>query len=339
MPPLPPKALRAPRSDDRPLRELIAGGLMLPAVLVAHELRLCPLLARAPLTTAEIGAALGIAPRPARALLAACASAGLLSARERRWSLTPLAEDYFLPESPAYFGGYWEMLIATYALFSFDCVRRAIISDEPQHKSISWPDRARAFTRAMHDRGMACALVWPAQVDLSQHHVVLDVGGGSGVHAIGLCLEKPHLRAIVLERAEVCALAAETIAAHGLADRIRAQPGDMWAEEPFPAADVHLYSEVFHNCSLEQCRALARKSFAALPPGGRILLHEILCDDDAAGPRPAAASGILMLLWTKGGRQHTAPELSALLSEAGFSGVEVAKAAGVYSIVQARKPA
>jgi hypothetical protein len=339
MPPNPPRASRPPRSDDRALRELIAGGLMLPAVLVAHQLELCPLLARGPLTTAEIGAALGIAPRPARALLAACASVGLVSARERRWSLTPLAEDYFLPESPAYFGGYWEMLIATYPLFSFDGVARAIRTDEPQHKSISWPDRPRAFTRAMHDRGMASALVWPARVDLSQHQVVLDVGGGSGVHAIGLCLAKPHLRAIVLDRAEVCTLAAETIAAHGLTDRIRTQPGDIWAEEPFPAADVHLYSEVFHNSSPEQCRALGKKSFAALPPGGRILLHEILYDDDAAGPQPAAASAILMLLWTRGGRQYTAPELFAILGEAGFTGLEVAKAAGVYSIIQARKPA
>ena len=339
MPPRVPAAPRLPRSDDRPLRELIAGGLTLPAVLVAHELKLFPLLARAPLTTAEVGAALGIAPRPARALIAACASVGLVSAREGRWSLTPLAEDYFLPESPAYFGGYWEMLIATAPLFSFDRVRRAILTDEPQHKTISWPDRSRAFTRAMHDRGMASALVWPAQIDLSQHHVVLDVGGGSGVHAIGLCLANPHLRAIVFDRAEVCALAEETIAAHGLADRIRAQPGDMWAEEPFPAADVHLYSEVFHNSSPERCRALARKSFAALPPGGRILLHEILYDDDAAGSRPAAASGIVMLLWTHGGQQYTALELSALLEEVGFSGVEVAQAAGVYSILQARKPA
>jgi acetylserotonin N-methyltransferase len=90
---------------------------------------------------------------------------------------------------------------------------------------------------------------------------------------------------------------------------------------------------------------LARKSFEALPAGGRILLHEILMDDDGCGPLPAAAFSLLMLLGTRG-RQYSLPELRQMLEAAGLAAVEVAAnlvlpadpGRPAHSLMQARSP-
>jgi acetylserotonin N-methyltransferase len=102
--------------------------------------------------------------------------------------------------------------------------------------------------------------------------------------------------------------------------------------------DAHFFSNIFHDWSDDTCRLLARKSFEALPSGGRILLHEMLMDDDGAGPWPVAAFSLLMLIGTKG-RQYSLPELAEFLASAGFVDVESARSSsGYYSLVNARKP-
>ena len=139
-------------------------------------------------------------------------------------------------------------------------------------------DLARFFTRTMHSASMGPALAWPEVVDLSGSEVMLDVGGGSGAHSIGAALKFPRLQGIVFDAAPVCEVAAEFIADYGLQTRIRTHAGDMWTD-PFPPANVHFYSMIYHDWTPEKCRFLTRKSFESIRPGGHILIHEMLYND------------------------------------------------------------
>jgi hypothetical protein len=103
---------------------------------------------------------------------------------------------------------------------------------------------------------------------------MLDVGGGSGVHSIGAALRWPALQAVILDLASVCEVAEEYIASSGLQDRIGTRAFDIWID-PFPKADLHFYSDLFHDFTSGKCLALARKSFADLEAGGRIIVHEM----------------------------------------------------------------
>lgn len=47
--------MRKPRTDDRPLWEVVLGGYGYPAVLLAHRLKLFPLLAENPLAPRSQG--------------------------------------------------------------------------------------------------------------------------------------------------------------------------------------------------------------------------------------------------------------------------------------------
>jgi hypothetical protein len=332
--------------QERAVRDLLSGLFAMPAVLVAHELGVFSTLAGRPLDLDELGPALRLEPRPAEALLTLCAAVGLVDRREGRYSLTPLAEAFFAPGAATSYAAYWDMLVRRHRLYTFESLKQAIVTNTPSYDrlypggphSLEEPDWPRAFTRAMHGRGVAAAMTWPALVDLSSRRVLLDVGGGSGVHAIAAVERWPSLSAIVFERAPVCPVADEHIAERRLEERVRTHAGDFWAGEPYPEADVHFYSEVFHNHSLDQCRLLARKSHASLPPGGEILVHEMLLADDGSGPAPVAAASLNMLLWSATGKQHRARELVDVLAGAGFVDITSVPACGYFSITRGRRP-
>jgi hypothetical protein len=334
------EAIRRLCTDDRALQELVMGMWAYPAVLLAHQLGLFSILDENPRTPMEVARALGIEPRPAEALLTASASLGLLRTEQGRYGLTPMAEDYLLARSPTYFGPFLDLIIAANPACSFENVKKAVLTNSPQVSPTSAmyrsPEPARAFYRGMYGHSIAAALEWPGHVDLSGSQVLLDIGGGSGVHSIGAALKWPNLRAVVFDLPNACAAADEYVATHGLQQRVQTQAGDMW-QDPFPAADVHLYSLVFPDWPLEKCRALLRKSFDTLRPGNRIIIHEMLYSDDKTGPLPPAGFSVMMLVLTSG-QFYSGRELSDMLTDTGFRQVEVKPTFGYWGIVTGRKP-
>ena len=84
-------ALKRPRSDDHLVWDVIMGVYGYQAVLLAHDMKLFPLLAAGPRTLPEVAEGLNIEPRPALSLLQACVAAGLVASLDGRYSLTPVA--------------------------------------------------------------------------------------------------------------------------------------------------------------------------------------------------------------------------------------------------------
>ena len=188
----------------------------------------------------------------------------------------------------------------------------------------------------MHSISMAPAMAWPRATDLSKCKVMLDVAGGSGAHCIGAVTRWPKLSAIVFDIAPVCEVANEIAQQAGLQDRISTHIGDMW-NDPFPPADIHFYSYIYHDWPPDKCRTLSHKSFESLNSGGRLIVHEVLYNKDKTGPFAAAAYTMIMLGWTTG-RQYSGRELSEMLREAGFKDIRVKPTFGYLSIVTGVKP-
>jgi hypothetical protein len=90
------------------------------------------------------------------------------------------------------------------------------------------------------------------------------------------------VNAVIFDIEQVCAIAEQYVKAEGLSERISTRVGDMWRDS-LPAADLHFYSNIYHDWPPEKCSFLTRKSFDALPPGGRLVVHEMLYDDDKKG--------------------------------------------------------
>lgn len=160
----------------------------------------------------------------------------------------------------------------------------------------------------MHDAGMVAASAWPERLDLSEHHVMLDVGGGSGAHALGALKAWPNLTAVVLDHESICAVAREFAHESECYDRISMRAADFY-NDPFPIADLHFYGAILRNSTSDRGEFLARKSFESLPSGGRIIVHEMLPVD----------------------------EIAATLRRVGFSTIETIPTIGGWSIVTGRK--
>jgi acetylserotonin N-methyltransferase len=97
------------------------------------------------------------------------------------------------------------------------------------------------------------------------------------------------------------------------------------------------FSNVFHDWDPETNLALARRAYDALPPGGRIFVHEMLLAEDGSGPPATASFSMLMLLGTKG-RQYSLGEIGTTLAGAGFVDIGARVTHGYYSVVSGCKP-
>jgi len=336
-----------PRTDGTKIWDVIVGLHGYTTVLVAHELGLFKLLGETPQNLEDICRNLSLAPRAVGALLSTCASLELIQLKYGYYSLTTVAEDYLLENSPTSFCGWFDLMIANASSFSYEGIKRAIVTDAPVvyegdalyevHKQEEKDKNTRIFTRGMHSASIAPALVWPEAIDLSRTRKMLDIAGGSGAHSIGAALKWPNLKATIFDIAPVCEVAQEYIVHHGLQNRLSTVIGDMW-NDLFPSADLHFYSLIYHNYSPEKNHTLTKKSFDSLEPGGRIVIHQFLFNENRTEPFSTAAYNIIMQIWCAGGQEYAGKELSDMLAEAGFVDIEVISTFGYWSIVTGRKP-
>jgi hypothetical protein len=315
--------------EKDPISSLFTAVRTTHTLYAAHEMKLFPIIHKRLMTLLEVAHAMNMQERAALALLSMCASLGLVKIDDGKYVLTEVSKHYLLPESPYYFGAFVDMAIGNPDVLSYDKFKKALLSNAAQvydekplfEKNEEDVRRAESFTRAMHSKSMTAASIWPKIIDLSQYHTFLDVAGGSGAHAIEVVKIWSAIKAIVYDRPFVCKIAEEYVAGTDLQDRIKVQAGDMWTD-PFPEAELHFYSDIFHDWPLDKCEFLAEKSYQSLPHNGRIIIHELLFNDDKSGPMSTAVYNIIMLLWTQG-QQYSGKEMLMMLEKIGFREVAI----------------
>ncbi|MBL8496414.1 methyltransferase [Nitrosomonas sp. JL21] len=337
--------IQIPQVDDRPVWDVIFAIYGYPALLLAHRLKIFSALAQKSCTLLEICEALNLKPRPVEAILTTATSLGFLSLHEEHYSLTPVTEAYLLESSPNYFGFFWDMMMDNYQVSSIASLEQAIVTDKPQvyggnnlfkthEEQIVLLQR---FTAGMHSISITSALVWPTIMDFSRHRIMLDIGGGSGAHSIGAAIKLPNLKlALTMDFPQVCEVAETYIAQYKMQDRVKTHAANIW-QDHWPAADLHFFSNMYHDWMPDRCHFLTAKSFNSLEPGGRIVVHEMLYNDDKTGPFAMAGFSMVMMGWTEG-KMYSGRELTRMLDEVGFEDIQIHKAFGYHSIVTGIKP-
>jgi acetylserotonin N-methyltransferase len=197
-------------------------------------------------------------------------------------------------------------------------------------------ERATEIAASMHSHSLPAAIGAARNYDFSSVRRILDVGGGSGCFMIAFAQTHPHLEATILELRSMCEVAKGYIESGGVGDRVGTMAVDMFREAWPKGYDALFFSNIWHDWSFRTCAWLAARAYEALPRGGRIMLHEMLLDDDGSGPTTAAAFSMFMLLATQG-QQFTFEEIRRILEDAGFVGVESTPTAGYYAITTGYK--
>lgn len=187
------------------------------------------------------------------------------------------------------------------------------------HEAMETEAFARSFTAAMDCRGalLGKALADDIAEDLADRKHVLDVGGGSGIYACALVANHPHLRATVLEKPPVDAVAREYVGKRGFGDQIDVLAGEMFTDPFPPDCDAHLFSNVLHDWDKPVVRKLLAQSFASLPSGGLVIVHESFLNDDKSGPLAVAEYSAVLVSVTQG-KCYATSEIRAFFEEVGF---------------------
>ncbi len=340
-------ALEPPLCDDRPLWDVWMSAYHLPALIVADEAGLFPFLAASPATAKEVARGLSLGRRGTTALLGVLASLGFLVQRQGVFHLTEAARTYLLPDSPYYYGGLLRLLRDNPTTPA--ALREALLSDQPVayedfgELTAAWEtgeltaEHAAAITALMHSHSLPAAMGVARRGNFAGVRRLLDVAGGSGCFCIALAQQHADLRCTVLELPAVCPVTEQYIARHGLRERISTVAANMFTDAWPDGYDAVFFSNIFHDWDRASCLHLAQRSFEALPPGGRISLHEMLLADTRDGPPAAAMFSLVMLTRTRG-QQFTFGDLADLLGEAGFTDVSMIPTYAYYSLVSASKP-
>ena len=325
-----------PQTDPTPIFEHYRGGYgtELLTAAVAH-LDLFRHLAAAPMSLNALRAAVGLEQRPAVVLLVALRAMGLVAGPwPDRLELTPTAREHLVPGGAFYVGDY--VGLSADAPGVLEMARRLRTNRATPEKTAAGADTtaftfrdgvesamdheasARRLTLALAGRAKNVAPALARNLDLGGAKVLLDVGGGTGIYSLALLAANPGLRAIVWDRPEVLKVARAFAAEHALLDRVELRPGDMFADPVPPGCDAVLVSNILHDWDVPECRALVRRLTGALPPGGRLLVHDVFLNDAMDGPLPTALYSAALFSVTEG-RAYSGAEYRAFLAEAGLT--------------------
>jgi SAM-dependent methyltransferase len=269
------------------------------------------------LTGKEIAEKLGGDIRGVTTFLDALTAMELLKKTGDHFACTSLSGKFLSRESPAYLG---HIITHQYHLVnSWHHLDESVLTGKPnRHRSsIRCKEEREAFLMGMFNAAMMQAPQAVSAIDLSGRRLLLDLGGGPGPWAIHFCLQNPGLHAILFDLPETRPFAQKTIERFGLSDRIRFQEGDYLKDDFGEHYDVAWLSQILHAEGPDACRALIRKVMSSLLPGGLLLIHEFILNNDMAGPLMPALFSLNMLCGTEAGRSYSEQQIMEMMTEAG----------------------
>lgn len=274
----------------------------------------------------ELVNATGAKAAPLQLVLDACVAEGLLTRDAGRYANTSVADAFLVRGRPAFIGHglkYAEDLYPVWERLA-DLVRTGGPVIEPESILGDDKEKTRAFVLAMHERARGMSAVLPHGADFSGRRRLLDVGGGPGTYSIALVQRTPGLTSTVMDRPGVLEITREIVASNGCAERVDLRPGDYLTSDFGTGYDAVLLSGMMHRETPANCQLLLRKSFAALDPGGLVVVSDVFFDTEQKDAPPFAIHFALnMMLTSNEGSAHAKTEMARWMADVGFRGVEV----------------
>lgn len=259
--------------------------------------------------------------RSTETLLNALTAMGLLTKSSKGYTDTEASRKFLSEKSNQYIGHiimHFHHLVETW-----DRLDEAIKSGEQVQLTSrhSEPERRESFLMGMYNMAMNIAPYLTSRVDLSGRSHLLDLGGGPGTYAIHFCMKNPVLSATIFDLPTTRPFALKTVEKFGLKDRIDFIPGDYLKDSIPGSYDVAWLSQILHGEGPEDCFNIIKKAVTALRPGGLILIHEFILNNQMDGPLFPALFSLNMLVQTESGRSYSESQLHEMLRNAGVKDI------------------
>jgi hypothetical protein len=334
-----------PLQAEMPILMEILGGFERSAVVLgATQLDLFSPLGNGPATAAEVAARTGLPARGVERTLNACAALGFIVKEGDRYRNSPLAEAFLVKDKPGYVGNLLKQTTDRYA--AWGKMPEAIKNDKPV-LPLTGAELFNApaevldnYVHGLFELGKGLAQRISSLVDFSGCRSLLDVAGGSGVYSILVCRQFPQLKATVFDLPPILQRTRQIIAREGMTDRVRVREGNYFTDDFGSGLDAILLSNMLQTEGRQTGRMVLKKAFAALNPGGKIVVHGIMPNPDRVSPLQPVLFSLFMMLVFPEGEGYPGEEILGWLHETGFvEGQKLALPPPAFtSLVVARKP-
>jgi demethylspheroidene O-methyltransferase len=316
------------RQRARTLFDLVAGFTYSQILAACVQTRLLDLLAESPLDTESVAARIDLPIDGALCLLRGAAALGLVEALDSESSWT-LGSD-----GAALLGnrGIAEMVAHHHLLYTDLADPVALLRRGGGGGALSdlWryaedPGSGDSAAVAAYSELMAASqpMVAAQTIDaypFQRHRRLLDVGGGEGAFVAAVGERVPMLELGVFDLPPVCERARARLDARGFGARTHVHPGNFMADALPQGYDLISLVRVLHDHDDGPAQALLGKIYAALPPGGKLILSEPMSETPGAEPAGAAYFGFYLLAMGSG-RPRSPAVIGAMMRKAGFSNV------------------
>ena len=285
----------------------------------------------------------GLAPRGLRLLLDACVAVGLLRKEGVTYSNTAAGEQTLVSGAPHDLTRAIRYNRDMYPIWGklVQFVKTGQPVEPPETHLGGDVERTRRFVLAMHGRALGIGRMVVPMLDLTGCARVLDLAGGPGTYAVLLAQGNPGLSCVTVDLPAVSAVAAELVASAGMAARVTCRAGDYHADEyGAEAYDAVTIFGALHQESPEQIASIVSRAYAALKPGGKMFVLDMMTDATHTQPAFSALFAVNMALTTDNGWVFSDEEMMGWLRTAGFEACETRPVPPPmpHWLVSARKP-
>ncbi len=295
-------------------------------VSTAAECRFFTFIADGHRTAEAVADAAGTDLRGTRMILDALVALQLLFRRNSHYVLAPDAEAFLVDGQPqslaAFVAGHPPLLWNDWGRL------REVVRTGQRAQDVSDSARAQEFfprlVRMIMPLGLGAAEAAASHFGVGRQLTgvrVLDVGAGGAAWSIPFARLDGTSEITAFDLPDVLAHTREIITEFGVGDRYHLQPGD-YRQDDFgtEAYDFVLFGNICHGESPEMNRTLFARSHRALTPGGRVVIGDMLRDDDHSGP-PMPAMFALNMYLHNDGDTYSLAEYREWLTGSGFAHV------------------
>ncbi|QDU20541.1 methyltransferase [Urbifossiella limnaea] len=313
-----------PPPPNAVLFQLIAGKWIAQALSVVARFRVADHLAAGPKTATELAALTGTHTGHLYRVLRALASVGVLDeSADMRFALTAVGE-YLRGDVPGSMRAVATYCCDPWSWKPWGDLAETVRSGTPAFDRMfgqgvfdylsQHPDEFATFNEGMTGFSAAESAAAVKAYDFRGYGTIADVGGGHGLLLTTILKADPDSRGVVFDLPGVVDGAAPTIAAAGLAGRCATHAGSFF--DTAPAADLHVMKHIIHDWNDEKATQILRRCRAAVHPGGKLVLIEMVIP--AAGGDPMGKLLDLEMMVLCDGKERTEAEYAALLAGAGY---------------------
>ncbi|MBF0451589.1 MAG: methyltransferase [Candidatus Magnetomorum sp.] len=254
-------------------------------------------------------------------LLDALVAMGLLKKQKGSYANTSESLMFLHKASPKYVG--YMIQHHHHLVESWSKLDQAVKTGKPVRTNASFADETvrESFLMGMFNNALNLAPYIAEQVDLTNKHHLLDLGGGPGTYAIHFCMKNPELKATIYDLPTTLPFASKIIDRFQMAEKVSFVGGNYLQDQPTGDFDVVWLSHILHGEGPKDCEQLIQKAVSVLKPGGLILIHEFILNDTLDAPLFPALFSLNMLIGTQSGRAYSEKQLFDMLMKAGLKNI------------------